>query len=529
MEKKIQKVILIIRDGWGVSKEREGNAVYQANTPIYDVLRNECPHNILQASGEYVGLPKNFMGNSEVGHLNIGAGRVVNEMITRINNSIEDNSFFSNPSLMKAINNVKKNNSVLHIVGVLQDTGVHSMNTHLYALLKMVHENGLTNSTKEGEEKVKIHIIADGKDVPKRSVSKFFDELMQIMNGYGMNEKNIATIIGKDYGMDRNLQWEKTKLAYECMVLGEGRKAENVEHTIKTAYENHEEDNEISPTVIGNYSGIKDKDSIIFFNYRLDCIRELTKAFVDPKFDKFERKKLDILFVCFSEYFHQLENYNNTLIAFHPEMMQNLLGEVIAKNNLLQLRVAEKEKEAHVTYFFNGEFERPFPGEHRIILPSPNIKHELKPETSSYEVAEKVISEMHKYDFVVVNFASTDLCGHTGDMDSAIKSVEVVDECVGKVLKKAKELGFVAVITSDHGNCESMIDENGEPKPSHSTNPVDLIIYNYDNNYNENKHSNNKVNHIKLKPGKLADVAPTILNIMGIEKPKEMTGNSLIV
>jgi len=506
----MNKVILIIRDGWGVSKEREGNAVYYANTPIYDVLRNECSHTQLQASGEDVGLPNKFMGNSEVGHLNIGAGRVVNEMITRINKSIEDKSFFSNPSLLRAINNVKKNNSSLHFLGVLQDTGVHAMNTHLYALLKLAHDNEIS-------DKIRIHLIADGMDVPKRSVGKFIEELRNVILEYGIDDKYIVTLVGKDYAMDKINRWQKTKLAYDCIAQGEGRRAESIDHAIQMGYENNEEDNEITPTVIGDYSGVRDKDSIIFFNFRLDCAREITKAFVDSNFNRFQREKLNVLFVCFAEYYHELENYENTLIVFHPEIMQNLLGEVIAKNNLKQLRIAEQEKSAHVTYFFNGEFERPFPGEHRIIIHSTVKKHELKPETSSYEITEKVISEIGKYDFIVLNFASTDLCGHTGDFDATVKSIEVVDECVGKVLKKAKELGFVCVITSDHGNCEEMIDESGNEKPSHSTNPVDLIVYNY------------KDSNLKLKKGRLADVAPTVLEIIGIDKPKEMTGESLIL
>ncbi len=510
-----KKVILIIRDGWGVSEKKEGNAVLDADAPVYHLLLEECPHTLLHASGTHVGLPEGMMGNSEVGHLNLGAGRVVREMVTIINKSIEDGSFFSNPVLIKAIRNCKEHNSSLHLFGALQNSGVHAMNTHLYALLKLAKQQNFKD--------VKIHIIADGKDSPQRSVGIFIEELNRVIKELGLGK--IVTIIGKDYGMDRDNNWERIKGAYDCINLGvndeSSRKAESVDHAIFTAYENEEGDWEITPTVIGDYSGVKDNDSIIFFNYRLDSARELTKAFVDPNFTGFLRRRdemKNILFVCFAEYYKELEKYSNAYIAFHPEVMQDLLGSIISQNNLKQLRISESEKYAHVTYFFNGEIELPYPREERIIIPSPKVKSfKLKPESSSREVTSRVISEMERFDFVVLNLASADLAGHTGDYEATIKGVEVVDECVGKILKKVKELGWVAVITSDHGNCEEKI-VSGKITPTHSGNPVDLIIYNYDC----------RIKIDSRRTFKLADVAPTLLKIMGIPKPIEMTGECLV-
>jgi 2,3-bisphosphoglycerate-independent phosphoglycerate mutase len=499
-----KRVVLIIRDGWGVSDAKEGNAVFAAKTPVYDLLKEECAHSLLGASGEDVGLPSGMMGNSEVGHLNLGAGRVVNEVITRINKDIESGDFFSNPALMKAIENCKENNSSLHIMGLVEDAGVHSHIAHIFALLKLAHDNGVS-------DKVKLHLWSDGKDSPQRSFNQFYSQIKEVMDEFGVGK--VCTLIGKDSPMDRSGDWEQVKEAYDCIVFGRGRKAESVEHAVHTAYENGENDYDLKPTVIGEYSGIDAKDSVIFFNYRLDCGREITKAFVDRDFSGFARSKLDILFVCFAEYYHELENIDNAFIGWYPEMMPNILGEVIAKNNLKQLRVAESEKYAHVTYFFNGEFETPFAHEDRIIVNSPDVDDFSHcPESSSEEVASKVVLKMKDYDLVIVNLASADLTGHTGDFDATVKAVEVVDSCIGSILKKAKELDYVVVITADHGNCESMLLE-GEKKPSHSTNPVDLIVYNYNCN---------------LKDGRLADVAPTVLDILGLEKPSEMTGESLI-
>ena len=504
-----KKVILIIRDGWGFKEAREGNAIAQANTPVHDVLREECARTILAAAGVDVGLPPGFMGNSEVGHLNLGAGRVVEEMMTRIDTAIQDGSFFTTPPLLKAIKNCSQHNSALHIMGLLSDAGVHSMNHHLYALLKLTQMHHLP--------KVYIHLFADGRDSPVHSVGKYVVTLKDVMAELKCGR--IATIQGRYYAMDRDERWDREKLSYECIVDAQGRKAETVEHAIHTAYEQDERDEFITPTVIGNYAGVQDHDSLIFFNFRLDRARQLTQAFIDPGFTKFKRRKCDIVYVAMCEYYDTIEKSPHAYVVYHPLVMQNLLGEIMSQHNLKQLRIAETEKYAHVTYFFNGEEERPYPREDRILIPSPKVAtYDATPAMSAHKITENVLEKMQEYDFVVLNFANADMVGHTGNLNAAIQAVEVLDTCIGTILKKVRDLGWVAIITSDHGNAEEMQgtgEEAGDELTRHTTNPVDTYVYNYP---------------CKLRAkGRLTDVAPTILEIMGLAQPNEMTGRSLIL
>ncbi|MBW3013359.1 2,3-bisphosphoglycerate-independent phosphoglycerate mutase [Candidatus Woesearchaeota archaeon] len=501
-------IILIILDGWGLRKEREGNAILQANTPVFDILLEECPNSRLKASGEAVGLPERFQGNSEVGHMNIGAGRVMDEMLLRINKAINRKAFFRNPALLKSIVNCQNSNSTLHLMGLLQDQGVHAMNTHLYALIKMARMYNIQD--------IKIHIFADGRDTPPKSVLKYIRELKNKIKDLKMEYRTeIATIQGRYFAMDRDQRWDRDKLSYDCLAEAKGRKANTVEEAVHMAYENKETDEFIKPTVIKNFTGIKDKDSIIFFNYRLDRARQLTHAFIDPNFKFFRRKKLDITYTAFAHYYDELEHCKNTYIAFEPLKVKNILGEVLANNNLKQLRIAETEKYAHVTFFFNNEDETPFKGEDRIIIPSPKVAtYDLRPEMSAKKITDKVIKQLPKYDVVILNFANADMVGHTGDIRAAIRGIETVDNCMGRILERIRELKGIAVITADHGNAEHMA---GQTVKSHTTNPVPFIIYNYKDK-----------KQIKLKNGKLADIAPTMLFLLGIKKPIEMTGNCLI-
>ncbi len=505
-----RKVILIIRDGWGLKERKEGNAIAQAHTPVHEVLTEECPRTVLAAAGLEVGLPPGFIGNSEVGHLNLGAGRVVQEMITRIDAAIKDRTFFTNPSLLKAILNCKQHNSALHVMGLLSDAGVHSMNHHLYALLTLAKMYEL--------EKVYIHIFADGRDCPIKSVGKYVVELKQVMLGLD-GCGTIATIQGRYYAMDRDDRWDREKLSYDCIVDARGRKAETVEHAIHTAYMQEERDEFIIPTVIGNYSGVQNKDSIILFNFRLDRARQLTHAFIDPAFERFARRSCAITYVAMCEYYDAIEKSPNAYVAYHPVVMQNLLGSIISQNNLKQLRIAETEKYAHVTYFFNGEEELPYPREDRILIPSPKVTtYDTTPAMSAEEITKKVIEKMSEYDFVVLNFANADMVGHTGNLPATIRAVEIIDACLGKILHTVRELNWVAVITSDHGNAEEMQGsgaESGQELTRHTTSPVDTYVYNYPCTLRAQ--------------GKLADVAPTIIEIMGLSQPREMTGKSLIL
>jgi len=491
-------LLLIILDGWGYTHKKIGNAIYYARTPNMDKYMRKYPSSFLKTSGLAVGLPPGQMGNSEVGHINIGAGRIVYQDSMKILKAIEDGSFFNNDALKKAMEIGKR--SKLHVMGLIGNGGVHSMMEHLYAILKMAKEKGVKD--------VAIHCFLDGRDTPPRSALQHINELEKKLKEIGIG--HIASMVGRYYAMDRDNRWERTEMAYDMLVLGKGRKAENPEEAIKIAYENGESDEFVKPTVITN-DIIRDGDAVIFFNFRPDRARQLSHAFVDENFDKFKRKKVDIYFVALTEYFDGINS------AFKEEKIVNTFGEVISKHGLKQLRIAETEKYAHVTFFFNGGREKPFKGEERRLIPSPKVAtYDKKPEMSAYEITSELIKsiESNEYDVIIVNYANPDMVGHTGVWNAVIKAVEVVDECVGRVIEHVIKNKGVAIITADHGNAEEMIDENGNPKTAHTTNPVPFILIG---------------KHAILRDGNLGDIAPTMLHILGIKKPREMTGESLIV
>ena len=506
--------MLMILDGFGDNPNEEGNAVKLANTPNIDKLMKKYPTTKIKPSGLAVGLPEGQMGNSEVGHTNIGAGRIVYQELTRITKSIEDGDFFLNEEFINAIENCKKHNSKLHILGLLSDGGVHSHNRHLYGLLEMAKRRDFEN--------VYVHCFLDGRDTPPASAENYIIELEDKMKEKGIGK--IATISGRFYSMDRDKRWERVQKAYDALVNGNGIKSGNAVHAIESSYQKEVFDEFVEPTVITGADGetplakIEENDSVIFFNYRPDRAREITRAIVDPNFDGFETKKINTYFVCFTSYDETMPNVH---IAFKKQQIKNTLGEVISNHNLTQLRIAETEKYAHVTFFFNGGEEKQYPGEDRILVPSPKVEtYDLKPEMSAYEVTEKVVEaiESEKYNCIILNYANPDMVGHTGNLEAAIKAVETIDECVGKVVSAINSKKGNLIITADHGNAEQMIDyATGEPHTAHTTNLVPLILI------TENK-------NLKLKDdGKLADLAPTILELMNIEKPEEMTGESLLI
>ena len=495
----MKPLILIILDGWGIRKQKKGNAIKLGKTPNFDKLKREYPYTELRAAEKAVGLLPGMMGNSETGHLNIGAGRIISQDVVRINNSIKNKSFFNNKSLLKAVNNVKKNNSTLHIMGLLSPAGVHAYVPHLYALIRLAAQHKL--------KKVLIHIFTDGRDTPIKSAKGFIKYLLKQIKRYKTGK--IATIIGRYYAMDRDNRWNRTKIAYEALAQAKGTRINNILKGINLSYKKGETDEFIRPLIIDDFKGIKDKDSIIFFNYRADRPRQITKAFIEQRFNKFKRKRLNIVFVCMTEYYKGTPN-----IAFKTLVIKNNLGEVISKKGLKQLRIAETEKYAHVTFFFNSEIEKPFNGEDRILIPSPKVAtYDLKPEMSAYKITNRLIREINKdkYEVIILNFANADMVGHTGYLKPAIKAVEVVDECLGKVVKKIQSKNGTAIIIADHGNAENM---HGKKSSTHTTNPVPFIIVS-DKKY-------------LLRKGILADIAPTILKLLNIKKPKEMTGKVLI-
>ncbi len=510
-EKKL--TMLMILDGFGYNEKEEGNAVKLAQTPNIDKLMKKYPNTKIMPSGLAVGLPDGQMGNSEVGHTNIGAGRIVYQELTRITKSIEDGDFFANEEFIAAIENCKKHNSKLHILGLLSDGGVHSHNRHLYGLLEMAKRRDF--------EDVYIHCFLDGRDTPPASAENYLIELEDKIKEKGIGK--IASISGRFYSMDRDKRWQRVQKAYDAICNGKGIKSANLIHAIENSYQKEVFDEFVEPTVITSADGetpiatIEENDSVIFFNFRPDRAREITRAIVDKDFKEFETKKINTYFVCFTNYDETLQNVH---IAFKKEQIKNTLGEVISKNNMTQLRIAETEKYAHVTFFFNGGEEQQYKGEDRILVPSPKVEtYDLKPEMSAYEVTEKVIEAIkdEKYNCIILNFANPDMVGHTGSFQAAVKAIEVIDECVGKIVKIIEEKRGNLIITADHGNAEQMIDyKTGEPHTAHTTNPVPLILIT--ENGNE-----------KLKEdGKLADIAPTILELMNIEKPEEMTGESLL-
>ena len=510
-EKKV--TMLMILDGFGCNEQEEGNAIKLANTPNIDRLMKKYPTSKIMPSGLAVGLPEGQMGNSEVGHTNIGAGRIVYQELTRITKSIEDGDFFSNEELIEAIENCKRNNSKLHILGLLSDGGVHSHIRHLYGLLELAKRRDFEN--------VYVHCFLDGRDTPPASAENYIIELEEKMKEKGIGR--IASISGRFYSMDRDKRWERIQKAYDALVNGEGIKSASSINAIENSYQKEVFDEFVEPTVITSADGetpiakIEQKDSVIFYNFRPDRAREITRAIVDQNFNEFPTKKLKTFFVCFTPYDDTMPNVH---IAFKKEQIKNTLGEILSKNNLTQLRIAETEKYAHVTFFLNGGEEKQYPGEDRILVPSPKVEtYDMQPEMSAIEVTEKVVSAINseKYDCIILNYANPDMVGHTGSLEAAIKAIETIDECVEKVYEAIKEKKGNLIITADHGNAEQMIDySTGEPHTAHTTNPVPLIVITEKEN-------------LKLKQGgKLADLAPTVLSLINIEKPEEMTGESLI-
>ena len=502
-------LLLMILDGWGYSPVKKGNAIASANTPNLDRLINNYPNSFLQAAGEEVGLPEGQMGNSEVGHLNIGAGRVVYQDLTRINLSIRNEDFYNNEEFLKAIQNVKENNSNLHLIGLFSYGGVHSHMDHMRALVEM--------ASREGLEEVFIHTFLDGRDVPPRAALEDMQKHEEFCTD---GIAKTASVAGRYYAMDRDKRWDRTQLAYDALTKGEGLKATNSVEAIQNAYDRGENDEFVKPTVVVDNNGeavatIKDGDSVIFFNFRPDRARQLTYAFVNDNFEGFEREvKPDIHYVCMTQYDENL----NIPLAFPPEDIHNTLGEVLSREGKKQLRIAETEKYAHVTFFFNGGIEHKFDGEERCLVPSPKVAtYDLKPEMSAYKVTEELIQHIHsgKYDVIILNYANMDMVGHTGFFDAAVQAVEVVDECIGKVIQALQSEGGEALIIADHGNAEKMEDPNSDqPHTAHTSNPVRCLCV------------SDRISEIHN--GILADVSPTILEMLGIKKPVEMTGNSLI-
>ena len=505
--------VLMILDGYGINEKKEHNAVAMAKTPVMDKLMSTYPCVKGLASGMAVGLPNGQMGNSEVGHLNMGAGRIVYQELTRITKEIEDGTFFTNKALLEAVNNCKTKGSSLHLFGLLSDGGVHSHNTHLYGLLELAKREGLTN--------VYVHCFLDGRDTPPSSGADYIEQLESKMREIGVGQ--IASIMGRYYAMDRDNNYDRVKLAYVAMTEGEGLKAANAYDAIHGSYDRDETDEFVKPTVIVNggvpVGTINDGDSVIFFNFRPDRAREITHAFCDDEFRSFKRdRKLDLVYVCFSDYDPLIDN---KLVAFEKIAVTNTFGEWLAANGMKQARIAETEKYAHVTFFFNGGVEEPNEGEDRILVKSPKVAtYDLKPEMSAYEVCDNLVKAIKadKYDVIIVNFANPDMVGHTGVEEAAIKAVEAVDECVGKAYDAIMEVGGVMFICADHGNCEQTVDyETNAPFTAHTTNPVPFILVNYKEGYG------------LREGGCLADIVPTLIECMGMEQPHEMTGKSLLI
>ncbi len=499
-------LILMILDGFGIAGE-QGNAIKAAKKPNIDRLFSSNPITQIGASGMDVGLPDGQMGNSEVGHTNIGAGRIVYQELTRITKSIQDGDFFNNEALCNAIDNAVKNGTALHIMGLLSDGGVHSHNTHLYGILELAKKKGL--------EKVYVHAFLDGRDVPPSSGKDFVAACVEEMKKIGVGQ--IATVMGRYYAMDRDNRWERVVKAYSAMVYGEGIKCADPVEAVAASYAEGVTDEFVVPTVIDGAAPIGAGDSMIFYNFRPDRAREITRTFVDPDFNGFERKKgfFPLTYVCMTQYDATMPNVQ---VAFKPQSLDNTFGEYISDKGLTQLRIAETEKYAHVTFFFNGGVEKTYENEDRILVASPKVAtYDLQPEMSAYEVADKCAEAIKsgKYDVIILNFANCDMVGHTGVFDAAVKAVEAVDACVGKVTDAIAEMGGVSLITADHGNADKMFEEDGSPFTAHTTNPVPFCVIGYPCQLREG--------------GRLADIAPTMLQILGLEQPEEMTGTSLIL
>ena len=502
-------VALIILDGFGYLPTDRGNAVKHANTPVFDSIFQNYSHTLIGASGEDVGLPDGQMGNSEVGHLNIGAGRIVYQELTRITKEIREGSLFTNPALLEAMENAKKEGRALHLMGLLSDGGVHSHNSHIEGLLLMAKQQGVKD--------VYVHAFMDGRDTPPQSGKDYIVQLENFMKTHGIGK--ILTVSGRYYAMDRDKRWDRVKLAYDAIVKADAPKADSALSCIEASYHENVTDEFVLPTVIGEgLTTLSAHDSVIFFNFRPDRARELTRAIVDRDFDGFEREYFETTYVTMTQYDKTMPN---VIVAYTPQTLDNTLGEYIASKGKTQLRIAETEKYAHVTFFFNGGREEAYANEERILVPSPKVAtYDLKPEMSAYEVTDMLINDLetNPKDLIVLNFANPDMVGHTGVFEAAVKAVETVDICLGKVLDKIKSLGGDAFITADHGNAEQMFDDLGGPFTAHTTNKVPFVMV---DDVNKN---------IKLRDGgRLCDFAPTILEVMGLEKPEQMTGISLLI
>ncbi|MBR6386081.1 MAG: 2,3-bisphosphoglycerate-independent phosphoglycerate mutase [Ruminococcus sp.] len=499
-------VALIIMDGFGYNPDTYGNAIAAAKKPNLDKYMAEWSNTIIGASGLDVGLPDGQMGNSEVGHTNIGAGRIVYQMLVKISKDIKDGTFFNNKAILGAMENCKAKGSALHLMGLLSPGGVHSHMEHLYGIVEMAKKNGL--------DKVYIHAFLDGRDVPPSSAAEYMEEAVAELKKIGLGK--VATISGRFYAMDRDNAWDRVEKAYSALVYGEGVQETNPVQAIKNSYANEVTDEFMLPTVIEGGAKIQPDDSVIFFNFRPDRARQITRAFVDPEFTGFERKNgfFPVHFVCMAQYDATMPNVS---VAYPPEQLVMTMGEYLSKLGKTQLRIAETQKYAHVTFFFNGGEEKQFEGEDRILIKSPDVPtFDLKPEMSAYEVCDAVCDaiDSDKYDVIILNYANCDMVGHTGIFDAAVKAVEATDTCVGRMVEKILAKGGAALITADHGNADKMMEPDGSPFTAHTTNPVPLIAVGVEGEI--------------ISGGVLADLAPTMLDIMGVPQPEEMTGKSLL-
>lgn len=505
---------LVILDGWGEKGSCEKNAIAQADPQVFKALKRDYPSTVLEASALEVGLPQGQMGNSEVGHLNIGSGRTVYQEITRISREIHEGTFFENRELRKAMEYALNHNGALHLMGLVSDGGVHSHLDHIVALLEMAQRQGLT--------RVYLHAFLDGRDVPPISALTYIESLEDTMNKLGTGK--IATVMGRYYAMDRDKRWERSQRAFEAMVAGTGKQAKSAREAVENSYQEETTDEFMEPAVVVDDHGdpvglVKDGDGIIFFNFRADRARQITRAFVDRDFKGFERvRHPEVYYVCFTQYDVNIK----APVAFMPQNLHNTLGEYLSKQGFRQLRIAETEKYAHVTFFFNGGVEKPNLNEDRVLIPSPQVAtYDLQPEMSAFKVTERVIQEIEKgiYDVVIINYANPDMIGHTGNMDAAIAAIKVVDQCLGEVVRTVQKAGGVTIVTSDHGNAETMTDEEtGQPHTAHTTNLVPFILV------------GEAYRGKRLRErGSLRDIAPTMLNILNLPIPKEMTGVNLIV
>ena len=502
-----QPLALIILDGFGCREETKGNAIAAARTPHLDHLMASCPHTRIGASGMDVGLPDGQMGNSEVGHTNIGAGRIVYQELTRITKSFDEGEALGNPALTAAMENARRPGQALHLMGLLSDGGVHSHIRHLYGLMEMARRFAV--------ERVYLHCFMDGRDVPPTSGIEFIAALQQKIKELGLGQ--IATVSGRYYAMDRDNRWERVKLAYDAIVNGEGNKDPDPVAVMQKSYDAGVTDEFIVPTVATEGAGIKAGDSVIFFNFRPDRARELTRTLVDPDFAGFEREKgfFPLTYICMTQYDATMPNVE---VAYRPESLANTLGEYLSRLGKTQLRIAETEKYAHVTFFFNGGVEAPYEGEDRVLIPSPKVAtYDLQPEMSAYAVTDEAVRRIEngRYDVIILNYANCDMVGHTGVFEAAVKAVEAVDTCLGRLLAALEKAGGRAFLTADHGNADQMADENGAPFTAHTTNPVPFVAIGFGD--------------VKLRSGgRLADIAPTMLQAMGLPQPEEMTGRSLL-